>query len=150
MFNFIHDCHIGIKSRNCRDIPGQKLHVLFRLPLEVDLAGVSAVVLVYPLNRIRSFSCRNHQAHQCVVVRVHHVEEVLVELVDSENSPYLEVDNSVALVLEMVVENLVVLVSFLVLEAESEPEVLLMMMMMKVLRQLLLSLSSLFLFHWLQ
>ena len=50
-------------------------------------------------------------------------------------------DNSVALVLEMVVENLVVLVSFLVLEAESEPEVLLMMMM-KVLRQLLLSLSS--------
>ena len=64
-----------------------------------------------------------------------------MELVDSENSPYLEVDNSVALVLEMVVENLVVLVSFLVLEAESEPEVLLMMMM-KVLRQLLLSLSS--------
>ena len=64
-----------------------------------------------------------------------------MELVDSENSPYLEVDNSVALVLEMVVENLVALVSFLVLEAESEPEVLLMMMM-KVLRQLLLSLSS--------
>ena len=64
-----------------------------------------------------------------------------MELVDSENSPYLEVDNSVALVLEMVVENLVVLVSFLVLEAESEPEVL-FMMMMKVLRQLLLSLSS--------
>ena len=27
-----------------------------------------------------------------------------MELVDSENSPYLEVDNSVALVLEMVVE----------------------------------------------
>ena len=50
-------------------------------------------------------------------------------------------DNSVALVLEMVVENLVVLVSFLVLEAESEPEVL-SMMMIKVLRQLLLSLSS--------
>ena len=64
-----------------------------------------------------------------------------MELVDSENSPYLEVDNSVALVLEMVVENLVVLVSFLVLEAESEPEVSLMMMM-KVLRQFLLSLSS--------
>ena len=63
-----------------------------------------------------------------------------MELVDSENSPYLEVDNSVVLVRVMVVENLAVLVSFLVLEAESELEV--SLMMMKVLRQFLLSLSS--------
>ena len=63
-----------------------------------------------------------------------------MELVDLENSPYLEVDNSVVLVSEMVVDSLVVLVSFLVLEAESELEV--SLMMMKVLRQFLLSLSS--------
>ena len=63
-----------------------------------------------------------------------------MELVDLENSPYLEVDSSVVLVREMVVDNLVVVVFLLVLEAESELEV--SLMMMKVLRQFLLSLSS--------
>ena len=57
-----------------------------------------------------------------------------------ENSPYLEVDSSVVLVREMVVDNLVVVVFLLVLEAELELEV--SLMMMKVLRQFLLSLSS--------
>ena len=63
-----------------------------------------------------------------------------MELVDLENSPYLEVDNSVVSVREMAVDSLVVVVFFLVLEAESELEV--SLMMMKVLRQFLLSLSS--------
>ena len=63
-----------------------------------------------------------------------------MELVDLENSPYLEVDNSVLLVREMAVDSLVVVVFFLVLEAESELEV--SLMMMKGLRQFLLSLSS--------
>ena len=62
-----------------------------------------------------------------------------MELVDLENSPYLEVDSSVVLVRGMVV-NLVVVVFSLVLEAESELEV--SLMMMKVLRQFLPSLSS--------
>jgi len=65
---------------------------------------------------------------------------VLVELVDLENSPYLVVDNSVVSVRKMVVESLVVVVFFLVLEVESELELLLRMM--KGLRQFLPSLSS--------
>ena len=43
-------------------------------------------------------------------------------LVDLENSPYLEVDSSVVLVRETVVDNLVVVVFLLVLEAELELE----------------------------
>ena len=43
-----------------------------------------------------------------------------MELVDLENSPYLEVDSSVVLVRETVVDNLVVVVFLLVLEAEWE------------------------------
>ena len=61
-----------------------------------------------------------------------------MELVDLENSPYLEVDSLVVLVREMVMDNLVVVAFSLVLEAESEWEV--SLMMMKGLRQFLLSL----------
>ena len=60
-----------------------------------------------------------------------------MELEDLENSAHLELDSSVVLVREMVVDNLVVVVFLLVLEAESELEV--SLMMMKVLRQFLLS-----------
>ena len=71
-----------------------------------------------------------------------------MELVDLENSPYLEVDNSVVLVREMVVDNLVVVVFFLVLEAELELEV--SLMMMKYSASFIFLCLLLFLRHWLR